>query len=300
MKRHFSMLVSVIFVVGFSALVRAQLGMFSKEQLIDFTQAWKGDRFPDGRPEVSDELLNRLKTVDAEEAWGVLMRSGYPNQFEGGWKVINPGPRMVGRVVTAVFMPIRPDVNAVISEHGKAEGRIGQQNSWVIDTLKPNDILVVDLFGKIKDGTFAGDNLGTSIFTKDHTGLIVDGSIRDTSGMEEIHGFQVYVRGVDPSALRGVMLMGINVPIRIGHATVMPGDVAVTDPEGVTFIPPQLCEQVADRAELTHLIDDWGHMMLREQKYTPGQIDGRWTNAMIEEFNRWAASQGSKLRMKEH
>lgn len=300
MKKYFWLAVSGILILGSSVCGWAQIGMFSKAQLIDFTQAWKGDRFPDGRPEVPDDLLNRLKTVDAEEAWGVLMHEGYPNQFEGGWKVINPGPRMAGRVVTAVFMPFRPDVNAVVAAHGKAEGRIGAQNSWVIDTLKPNDILVVDLFGKIKDGTFAGDNLGTSIYTKDHTGLIVDGSVRDETGMEEIHGFQVYVRGVDPTALHGVTLMGINVPIRIGHVMVMPGDIAVTDPEGVTFIPPQLCEQVADRAELTHLIDDWGHMMLREQKYTPGEIDGRWTNQMIEEFNKWAASQGSKQRMKEH
>lgn len=294
------LLLAIALMLAAAACGWSQIGMFTKEQRIDLTQAWKGPRFPDGRPEVPDELLNRLKTVDADEAWGVLMSSGYPNQFEGGWQVINPGPRVVGRVVTAVFMPLRPDVNAVIKQHGKAEGRIGAENSWVIDTLKPNDILVVDLFGKIKDGTFAGDNLGTSIYTKDHTGLIVNGSVRDVTGLKEIHGFRVLVRGVDPSALANVMLMGINVPIRIGQVTVMPGDVAVTDPEGVTFIPPQLCEKVADKAELDHLVDDWGHMMLREQKYTPGEIDGRWTNPMIEEFNRWAASQGSKLRMKEH
>jgi len=271
-----------------------------KEQRLELTREWKGDRFPDGRPKVPDELLNRLKTVDAEEAWGVLMKAGYPNQFEGGWKVINAGPRLAARVVTAVFMPVRPDVNAVLNEHGKAEGRVGAQNSWVIDTLKPGDILVVDLFGKIKDGTFIGDNLGTSIYTKSHTGLIVDGSVRDETGIKEIEGFQVYVRGVDPSALRNVMLMGINVPIRIGQATVMPGDVAVTDPEGITFIPPQMGEEVADNAELTHLVDEWGHMMLRQQKYTPGEIDRQWTHQMIEEFNQWAAAKGSKQRMEEH
>src|SRR5579863_9970079 len=145
MKRHFFLMLLLLM---FSVCGWAQLGMFSKEQRIDLTQAWKGDRFPDGRPKVPDSLLNRLKTVDAEQAWGVLMGAGYPYQFEGGWKVINPGPRLVGRVVTAVFMPIRPDVNAVINEHGKTEGRIGAQNSWVIDTLQPRDILVVDLFGK--------------------------------------------------------------------------------------------------------------------------------------------------------
>jgi regulator of RNase E activity RraA len=191
---------------------------------------------------------------------------------------------------------VRPDVNAVIDEHGKAEGRIGAQNSWVIDTLQPGDILVVDMYGKI---LFAGDNLGTSIYAKSHTGLIVDGGIRDESGMKEIHGFQVYVRLSDPGVMKNTMLVGLNVPIRIGHATVMPGDVAVTDPEGITFIPPQLCAEVADKAELTHLIDEWGHTMLRQQKYTPGEIDRPWTHQMIEEFNQWTASKGSKRRLKE-
>jgi 4-hydroxy-4-methyl-2-oxoglutarate aldolase len=277
----------------------AQLGMFSKEQRLELTREWQGDRFPDGRPKVPESVLESLKTVDAEEAWGVLRHAGYPNQFEAGWKVINPGERLVGRVVTAVFMPLRPDVNAVIKEHGQQEGRVGAQNSWVIDTLQPGDVLVVDLFGKIKDGTFAGDNLGTSIFAKSHTGLIVDGAVRDVTGLSEIKGFRVYVRDFDPSALSNVMLMGINVPIRIGQATVMPGDVAVSDPEGITFVPPYLAQKVAEEAEMTHLVDEWGHKMLREGKYTPGEIDGKWTRPMIEEFNKFVEQKGSKLRMKE-
>jgi regulator of RNase E activity RraA len=277
----------------------AQLGMFSKEQRVDLTRAWTGERFPDGRPKVPDNLLEGLKTVDAEEAWGVLMGAGFPNQFEGGWKVVNPGERMVGRVVTAVFMPLRPDVNAAINEHGKAEGRVGAQNSWVIDTLEPNDVLVIDLFGKIQDGTFAGDNLGTAIYTKSHSGLVVDGSVRDVTGLSEIKGFQVYVRDFDPSALRNVMLVGMNVPIRIGHATVMPGDIAVSDAEGITFIPPQLAEKVIASAEMTHLVDEWGHQMLREGKYTPGEIDKKWSRPMIQEFNKWLEEKGAKQRMKE-
>ena len=273
--------------------------MFSKEQRADFTREWKGERFPDGRPKIPDETLARLKNVTAEEAWAVLHQAGYHHQFEGGWKVINPGERLVGRVVTAVFMPLRPDVNAVINDYGKKEGRTqaGGQNSWVIDTLLPNDVLVVDLYGKIKDGTFAGDNLSTSIFSKTGTGLIVDGAVRDFSGISEIKGFRCYVRDFDPSALAGATLMGINVPIRIGDVTVMPGDAVVSDPEGLTFIPAQLAEKVADSSELTQLRDNWGHQMLREGKYTPGEIDGRWSKEMIEEFNHWAEKQGAKVRL---
>ena len=277
----------------------AQLGMFSKDQRLELTREWKGERFDDGRPKVPDSVLEGLKDVDAEDAWGVLQMHGFRFQFEGGWHEINPGGRMVGRVFTAVFMPQRPDVNKLINDKGKAEGRIGGQNSWPIDMLSPGDVLVVDLFGKIKDGTYAGDNLSTSIFAKSHNGLVVDGSVRDETGISEIKGMHVFVRGVDPSALRDTTLMGINVPIRIGQVTVLPGDVVVSDVEGLTFIPPQLAQEVLDRAQMTHAVDDWGHQMLREGKYTPGQIDRRWTKQMVDEFNKWLEQKGSKLHMTE-
>ncbi len=275
----------------------AELGLFSKEQRIEFTPEWKGDRFPDGRPNVPDSVLSRLKEVTADEAWDVLQDAHYKNQFEGGWKVINPGHRLVGRVVTAVFMPRRPDVDSVIRANGKKEDRIGDENSWIIDILQPDDVLVVDLFGKIRYGTIVGDNLSTAIYAKSHNGLIVNGAVRDVTGIQAIPGFEVYTRGVDPSALENVMLTGINVPIRIGDVTVMPGDIAIGDPEGIIFVPPQLAAKVADDTEMDHLIDEWGHTMLREGKYTPGQIDATWTKEMIGQCNDWLQKKGSKLRM---
>jgi 4-hydroxy-4-methyl-2-oxoglutarate aldolase len=288
--------ISVLTAVLLSS-AQGQLGLFSREERIAFTSDWHGERFPDGRPQVPDSVLQRLKSVSAEEAWEPLQQAGFRNQFEGGWKVINPGERLLGRVVTAVFMPRRPDVDSAVKANGKKEGRIGEENSWIIDILRPGDVLVVDLFGKIRYGTIIGDNLATAIYSKSHNGLIVNGAIRDETGIEEIKGFQCYVRGVDPSALENVMLTGINVPIRIGQASVMPGDVVIGDPEGVTFVPPQLAEKVADDTEMTHLVDEWGHMMLREGKYTPGQIDAQWTRSMVEQFNAWLAQKGSKLRM---
>jgi 4-hydroxy-4-methyl-2-oxoglutarate aldolase len=277
----------------------AQLGLFTTEQRIAFTPDWRGERFGDGRPKVPDAVLDRLKDATADQAWDVLGEARFRNQFEGNWQVINPGPRLVGRVVTAVFMPRRPDVDSVIKANGKREGRIGDENSWIIDILQPGDVLVVDLFGKIQDGTIVGDNLSTAIYAKSHNGLVVDGAVRDVTGIREIPGFQVYTRGFDPSALENVMLMGINIPIRIGRTTVMPGDVVLGDPEGVTFIPPNLAEKIADEAEIDHLVDEWGHTMLREGKYTPGQIDSSWTPEMVQAFNKWAEQKGSKLRLPE-
>lgn len=298
--RIFFAIVLVLSSSIFAVPVYGQLGMFSHQQLIEFTPDWHGARFADGRPDVPDSMLQRLQDVTAEQAWEVLQRAGYQNQFEAGWTVVNPQKqRLVGRVVTAVFMPYRPDLDSVIRANAKKEGEtVNGENSWIINRLQPGDVMVVDLFGKIKDGTIIGGNLATSVFTKTHNGIIVNGSIRDTAEIEEMKGFEVFCRGTDPSALRNVTLTGINVPIRMGQATVMPGDIAVSDPEGITFVPPQLAEQVADHAEMDHLVDDWGFMMLREKKYSPGQIDGRWTPQMIEEFNAYAAKRGSKLRMK--
>jgi regulator of RNase E activity RraA len=299
MKALFGIVFAAVLVFSSAEAAFAQLGMFSSDQRVALTREWKGERFPDGRPKVPDSILEGLRDVDAEEAWGVLQLHGYKSQFEGGWREVNPGGRMVGRVFTAVFMPERPDVNAVINDRGKAEGRVGAQNSWPIDMLSPGDVLVVDLFGKIKDGTYAGDNLSTAIFAKSHNGLVVDGAVRDFTGISEIKGMHVFVRDFDPSALADTTLMGINVPIRIGHVMVLPGDVAVSDPEGITFIPPQLAQGIIDEAQMTHRVDEWGHQMLREGKYTPGQIDRQWTKQMIQEFNKWLEQKGLKLRMPE-
>ncbi len=272
----------------------AQLGMFSREQRTAITAEWTGERFPDGRPKVPEALLERMKEVTAEEAWGVLTEAGYKLQFEGGWKEINagkPGRRLVGRVVTAVFMPLRPDLNGAINKAAATEARVAKgQNSWVIDTLLPGDVLVVDLFGKIDKGTFIGDNLGTSIYAKTGKGVVVDGSVRDVSGILEIEGFHGFVRDFHPTALADTTLVGINVPIRIGGVTVLPGDVILSDPEGLTFIPPQLAEKIATSSEDVRFRDDWGHEMLRQGKYTPGQVDSRWTEAMEAEYKAWLAA----------
>lgn len=288
----------VLLILIGAAGATAQIGMFTPEMRQNITREWKGERFSDGRPKVPDTVLERLKAATAEEAWGVLRRHKFNLQFEGGWQEVNHSKdRMVGRVVTAVFLPARPDFHNFINDMGKKEGRVGPgQNSWVIDTLQPGDVLVVDMFGKIKDGTFIGDNLGTSIYTKTKNGLVVNGSVRDVSGLSEIGGFRVFMRDAHPSAIADVTLAGINIPIRIGETTVMPGDVVVSDPEGLTFIPPQLAEQVAEFSEITQLHDTWGHQMLREGKYTPGQIDTKWTPAMEEEFKKWAEQEKARRK----
>lgn len=259
----------------------------SRDQLVFYTAEWKGERFADGRPKVSDDLLRRMKRVSIEEAWGVLRSHGYENQFEGGWKMIHSEVPVVGRALTAQYMPARVELAKRITERGQAHGRIGGMNSWPIDALSSGDVYVADGFGKIHEGTLIGDNLGNSIFAKSGNGVVFDGSLRDLEGLSEIQGFNAFVRGWDPTAIRDMMLMGLNTPIRIGRVTVLPGDVVLAKREGVIFIPAHLAEQVVERAERIMLRDQFGHLRLREGKYTPGQIDTKWTAEIDQDFVGW-------------
>lgn len=262
-----------------------------KENILAITHNWEGERSSDGRPRVSDDILHRMKNISIEQAWGVLNGNGYKFQFAGDWMNLHPDRVLVGRAVTCAFVPIRPDLNESVSAQGEKDGRVGGQNSWVIDTLVQDDVIVVDLFGKVKDGTFAGDNLGNSIFAKTGTGMVIDGGIRDLDGIYALPDFATYVRGVDPTGIANVTLTGINIPIRIGEATVLPGDVVLGRRGGVIFIPPHFAQQVVERGEEVQLRDSFGHQRLREGIYTPGEIDRKWSEEIEKDFAKWKASQ---------
>src|SRR5690606_34666911 len=213
------------------SFVNSQNVASSPEYIRTLTSQWKGDRFADGRPKVSDAILERLKNVAAEEAWGYLRSHGYNNQYEGNWQVIHPDNPMTGRVVTAQYMPLRPDFKQVVKMQGAKEKRdtIGGSNSWPIEILRPGDVYVADGYGRIIDGTLIGSNLGNAIYANSKNGVIVDAGVRDLGGLREIQGFNGWIRGDDPSYLQEEMLASINAPIRIGRAIVLPGDVVLAN-----------------------------------------------------------------------
>jgi 4-hydroxy-4-methyl-2-oxoglutarate aldolase len=252
----------------------AQVFTFTRDQMTEYTAQNPFGRFDDGRPKVPDALLEKCKDLSAEEVWAVLPREKYRNQYEGNWMILHPERRLVGRAVTAQFMPYRPDVADVAEAHARARGNTldrDSANQRVIDTLTPGDVLVVDLFGKIEQGTIVGDNLATAIYGATKTGFVVDGAIRDLDGIFPIE-MSAYFRGVHPTPIGNVMLTGVNVPIRIGNVTVMPGDVVFGDREGVYFIPPHLLKKVLDQADITHIHDEWTKMKLETGKYKSGEV----------------------------
>jgi regulator of RNase E activity RraA len=252
----------------------AQLLTFPKQELIDYTAQNPFDRLPDGRPKVPDELVKRARGLSSEEVWAVLQQKGFNNQYADGFQVLHPGTTMVGRVFTVQFMPLRSDVEDIAEAKAKGRGVPRLTNQTAIDMLQPGDVLVVDLFGKKVNGTIVGDNLFFYVMKATNSGgLVVDGSIRDLDGISEID-MPAYFRAVDPTPIGNVMLTGINVPVHIGGVTVMPGDLAVGDREGVYFIPPQFVQEVLDRADETHIHDEWTKKKFAEGKYKSSEIYG--------------------------
>ncbi len=295
MKYYKLLIVALIINTGVHLKARAQT--ISKDELIFYTSEWKGERFADGRPKIPDSLIERAKKISIEDAWTVLKNEGYSNQFEGGWKTVDDTIPVVGRAVTAMYMPSRPDVEKNIKERGAKQGRKGNTNSWPIDALVKGDVYVADGFGKIIGGTLIGDNLGNSIFSKSGNGVVFNGSARDLQGLKEIHGFNAFVRDFDPSYMEQMFLMGLNTPIRMGRAIVLPGDLVIAQKEGVLFIPAHLAEKVVAISEFVALRDDFSHAMLKAGTFSTGEIDSEWGNNIREAFLKWLQQHPEKGKM---
>jgi regulator of RNase E activity RraA len=288
-------LASLIIVLSTFYQTIAQHVQIGKEELIALTPEWRGERFPDGRPKVGDDILRRMRSVSIEEAWATLKNAGYGYQVADGWQIINPDSVLVGRAVTTTFMPGRPDVWKAIDSAGKKEGRRAQ-NVWAVELLVKGDVYVADQFGAKRNGPTIGDNVGNAIYAKTGNGIVYDGAIRDLEGLREIGGFTSFYTSYDPSYHNPgsglnqdltTMIVGINRPTRIRSVTVMPGDIVLGKTGVVIFIPPQLAERVVKISEIVRLRDQFGHLRLREGKYTAGQIDARWTDEIEKDFSKW-------------
>lgn len=260
------------------------------------TSNWKGKRDASGRPIVPDSIVKRMELVTTEEAWGTLREHGYEWNFCGGWMSLHADQTLVGRALTSRWVPQRPDINSSVNAQGQKDGRVGHVNSWVIDELKPNDVMVVDHFGKVRYGPFIGDNLSTSIWTKTGRGFVIEGTIRDTQRILEIEGLQGYYRGMDPSFIRETDLVEINGIIRMGEATCVPGDIVLGTLEGIIFIPPHLAEEVVVKSEDIRVRDEFGKQMLAEGRYTPGEIDRKWEPHIERHYQEWLSSRGKATR----
>jgi 4-hydroxy-4-methyl-2-oxoglutarate aldolase len=277
--------------------VYAQVKM-TREQILFYTSEWKGPRFPDGRPKLPDSLLKRAASMTIEDVWGYLEAHGYNCQFEGNWQALHLDKPIVGRALTAQYMPTRPDMTQAILAEGKAEGRtVTGTNSWPIAELQQGDVYVAAGYGKIQYGTLIGSNLGNGIAGHTHAGFVFDAGIRDEEELREIPDFNGLYKGYDPTAWADMGLTGINVPVRIGHAVVLPGDLVLAKPrQGVLFVPAILAEQAISAAEFTALTDDF-NFELNEKGKNAGMFEGGWNDAKYDAFAKWVDAHPEKLNM---
>jgi 4-hydroxy-4-methyl-2-oxoglutarate aldolase len=268
----------------------------TKEQMMFYTSDWKGDRFPDGRPKLPDDLLKRALDVSIEDVWDYLREEGYRNQFEGDWQALHIDKPFAGRALTAQYMPVRADMAKAIAAEGKAEGRVSFTNSWPINELQIGDVYVADGFGKIVDGTLIGSNLGNGIAAHTQTGFVFYGGIRDQEENREIPNFNGFYKGYDPSFWQQMTLTAINAPVRIGRAVVLPGDLVLAKTDGVIFIPAIVAEGAISHAEFTNLMDDYNFELNREGK-NGAEFEGGWTPAKFQGLAKYIDAHPEKLKM---
>jgi len=267
--------------LAFAVSANAQFISLTQDQMVKSTAENPYERFEDGRPKVPDALLEKLRGCSPEEVWAVLVKHQYTHQYEGNFQIAHPDQRMVGRAVTVQYLPVRPDLFNFTESHNKGtelahnarQAALGHGTAAerMVDVVQKGDVLVVDMLGDVDAGGPIGDNLATAIYAATNEGFVIDGAVRDLTGIIEIP-MGAYFRAPHPAALNNMMLSGINIPIHIGHATVMPGDVVLGDREGVYFIPPALVQEIVTTAETTHIFDEWTHAKLRTGKYKISEL----------------------------
>lgn len=286
MNKFYSSII-LILLLSFSVLSAQTI---SKEELIFLTSEWKGERFADGRPKVPDDLLKRARIINIDDAWTVLKNNGYTNQYDGNWKMVHQDVPVIGRAMTAMYMPSRPDIEKNIKSRGAQHGRKGNTNAWPIEVLVKGDVYVADGFGKIGSGTLMGSTLANSIFAKSGNGVVFNGAARDLGEIQEMKEFNAFVRDFHPSFLEEMVLMGLNTPVRIGNVMVLPGDLVIGRREGVLFVPAHMAEEVVSTAEFVVRKDKFGFEMVRSGKYATGQIDSQWPDEIKFAFLDWLKS----------
>lgn len=115
------------------------------------------------------------------------------------------------------------------------------------ELLSPGDVLIVDTGGDRRHAPVGGV-VGTAVAAAGATGIIIDGPATDTEALEEL-GLEVYSRGTSilTTKMLGLAVGGINVPVVIGGAAVLPGYVVAGDANGLL---------IADAADVMAAIPD--------------------------------------------
>ncbi|MEF2978598.1 fumarylacetoacetate hydrolase family protein [Subtercola sp. YIM 133946] len=190
--------------------------------------------------ELTPEWKAKINSVATATLSAQLRKRGLNNVSIDGLHSTKPDARLVGRARTLRYVPNREDLFAAHGEGYNAQKR-------VIDSLTPDDVLVMEARGEHGSGTI-GDILALRAQVLGAAGIVTDGGLRDlaiVSGLD----IPTYHGGAHPAVLgRRHVPWDIDLTIACGGAAVQPGDVIVGDADGLLVIPPPLVEEVVDAA----------------------------------------------------
>jgi regulator of RNase E activity RraA len=215
---------------------------------------------------LTDAQMEKLKSFPLEAVWASVQDLGYTNAHLSGLRSTRPDERLVGRALTIRYLPRRPDLV-------EAMQTLAQEGDWPVaynvragEEARPGDVLVVDLGGGVADGIFFGDISALAAQVQGARGAVLYGSTRDLTELREMAGFPVLAVGFDP---RPATQIGVdwNVPVRVGGATVLPGDAVVADDEAVVFFPPSIADQVIERAARVVEQEDYERDLVRKRQH---------------------------------
>ena len=116
-----------------------------------------------------------------------------------------------------------------------------------IDSLLPGEVAVVGTGESTRNAPW-GELLSTAATARGSRGAVVDGLVRDVDKIEAIP-FPVFAAGLKPvdSQGRGIVT-DYNLPVECGGVLVSPGDLVVTDADGVIVVPETAIEDTIRRA----------------------------------------------------
>jgi regulator of RNase E activity RraA len=201
-----------------------------------------------------------------EAIWGAVQKLGYINCYFSGFQSSRSTEKLAGRALTIRYLPRRPDLDEAMKTLAKDGDWPAAYHVRAAEEAKPGDVLVVDLGGVVAEGIFFGDVSALAAKTAGARGAVLYGSSRDLTELQSLEGFPVLAVGFHPrpAAQGGV---DWNIPIRVGGATVLPGDVVVADSEAAVFFPPQLAAEVIQLASETVDKENYERDLVRQKKH---------------------------------
>jgi regulator of RNase E activity RraA len=240
---------------------------------------------------LKSETRAKLSTISAATLCTALFKRGLRNQFIQDVRPVNADlqrtlPNMVGEAFTLRYIPAREDLNPI----SVFQDRTHPQRV-AIEQCPPGSVMVIDS-RKDARAASAGSILVSRLMARGCAGVVTDGGFRDSPEIAALPFPAYHHRPSAPTNLTLHQALDINVPIGCGDVAVWPGDVMVGDREGVTVIPANIVDEIAEEAfQMTAFEDFVTEMVQKHSRSILGLYPPTDPQTNVE-FAAWRKSNG--------